>query len=214
MKNVAIIPIKSNSERVKSKNFRLINNLPLYTYIMRTVHMANFDEIYVDTDSEEIKEYGLSLGYKIINRVPILAENSANGNDLMNYHQSIITADNYFQLFATAPLLSAETINKCIEIINEGVHDSILTAEEIFSWFWFDGQPINYNPKILPRSQDARPIVRETTGLYGITTKAVSKLRSRIGENPFFYILNDKQKIDLDTEDDFKLLEYLINGNK
>ena len=29
-------------------------------------------------------------------------------------------------------------------------------------------KPINYKPKILPRSQDAKPIIQETTGLYGI----------------------------------------------
>ena len=40
-----------------------------------------------------------------------------------------------------------------------------------FSWFWFNDRPINYKPKILPRSQDAKPIVMETTGLYGIRKK-------------------------------------------
>ena len=29
-KSVAIIPIKSRSERVKDKNFRILNNVPLY----------------------------------------------------------------------------------------------------------------------------------------------------------------------------------------
>ncbi len=213
MKTVAIIPIKSYSERVKSKNFRLINNCPLYTYIMQTVHKSNFDEIYVDTDSDEIKEYGLALGYKIIDRLPSLAENSANGNDLMNYHQKIIKADYYFQLFATAPLMSNQTINKCIDVIKGGIYDSILTVEEIYSWFWFNDKPINYDPKILPRSQDAKPVLKETTGLYGITSEAVSKFNSRIGEKPYFYVLDDKQKIDLDTEEDFRLLEYLVKGN-
>ena len=54
-------------------------------------------------------------------------------------------------------------------------YDSILTANKIFTWFWFKNKPVNYNPKILPRSQDAKPIIMETTGLYGIRAQALKK---------------------------------------
>ena len=53
--------------------------------------------------------------------------------------------------------------------------DSILTVKKIYSWFWFNNRPINYKPKVLPRSQDARPMILETTGLYGITKKSLFK---------------------------------------
>ena len=41
-----------------------------------------------------------------------MAKDSANGNDLLNYHRNLIKADIYFQLFITAPLLSVKTIKK------------------------------------------------------------------------------------------------------
>ena len=63
---------------------------------------------------------------------------------------------------------------------------SILTSHEIYSWFWFKNKPINYSPKVLPRSQDAKPITVETTGLYGITYPALKKNKCRIGKKPFF----------------------------
>ena len=44
-----------------------------------------------------------------------------------------------------------------------------LTRIDLFM-VWFK-KPINYRPKILPRSQDARPVIIETTGLYGITKR-------------------------------------------
>ena len=117
MKIVAIIPIKTNSVRVKNKNFRLINKIPLYRYLLDKLKKTNFDEIYVDSDSPEIKKYCKSMGYKFIQRKTYLAKNNANGNDLLNYHSKIVNADIYFQLFITAPLLKIETINKCIEIM-------------------------------------------------------------------------------------------------
>mgnify|MGYP007047745648 CR=1 FL=1 len=59
-----------------------------------------------------------------------------------------------------------ETINKAINVLkNSAEFDSVFTAEKIFSWFWFNGEAINYNPKLLPRSQDASPVIKESTGL-------------------------------------------------
>ena len=181
MKTVAIIPIKKNSKRVYRKNFKKFKKKPLYQFVIDKVSRCNFSEIYIDSDSSEIKEYCLKKKIKFIKRVHKLKKDNANGNDLLNYHQKIIKADLYFQLFITAPLLSINTINKCISILKKSKnHDSILTSNEIYSWFWFNKKPVNYKPKILPRSQDAKPIVIETTGLYGIKSKALKKYKCRI----------------------------------
>ena len=212
MKIVAIIPIKSNSERVKGKNFRFINGKPLYQHFLHKMEGCNFDQVYVDTDSDEIKNFCSFNSIKIIDRIPFLASNQANGNDLLNYHASIIEADIYFQLFVTAPLLKVESINNCIDLIKDKLeYDSILTVEEIYSWFWFDNKPVNYNPKELPRSQDARPIIQETTGLYGIRKDALLSGQCRIGKIPYFYRVDSDESIDLDNESDFIKLESLMN---
>ena len=116
MKTIAIIPIKSNSDRVPGKNFRRVNGKPLYYYMLEKAVRGDFDQIYVDTDSDEIKEYCAGIDTPIINRLPDLSSNDANGNDLLNYHASIIDADVYFQLFVTAPLLKVDSINDCINL--------------------------------------------------------------------------------------------------
>ena len=208
MKIVAIIPIKTNSVRVKNKNFKLINKTPLYRYLLDKLKKSNFDEIYVDSDSLEIKKYCKRMGYKFIQRKPYLTKNNANGNDLLNYHSKIVNADIYFQLFVTAPLLKIDTINKCIAIMkSKKKYDSILTAKSVYTWFWFKKKPVNYSPKILPRSQDAKPLVFETTGLYGIRKNILSKRKSRIGNKPYFYEVADEEAIDLDN---LKDLEYYV----
>ena len=50
-----------------------------------------------------------------------------------------------------------------------------MTSRRIFTWYWFDNKPINYNPTKLPRSQDAKPVIVETTALYGIKSEALKK---------------------------------------
>ena len=64
MKSVCIIPIKKKSVRVKRKNFKKINNIPLYKITLDKVKKCEFDEIYVDTDSLEIKKYCYSNNIK------------------------------------------------------------------------------------------------------------------------------------------------------
>ena len=210
-KIVAIIPIKKNSKRVKGKNFVKVKGKPLYTILLDKLKKTNFDEVYIDSDSLEIKKYAHKMGYKFIERLPTLSKDNANGNDLLNYHLKLIKADIYFQLFVTAPLLSIKTINNCIKRLNNSRNfDSILTTKEIYSWFWFKKKAINYNPKILPRSQDANPIIQETTGLYGIKRKSLTRLKCRIGNKPFFYNINEKESVDLDTEQDFKILKMYL----
>ncbi len=210
---VAIIPIKGKSERVKNKNFKPINSTPLYQFFLSKIQNCHFDEIYVDTDSEEIKDYSLGLGYKVIDRLHELATNTANGNDLLVHHGNVIDADIYFQLFITCPLMSADTVNKAIKIMQEQEeYDSLFTAYEIYSWFWFHGCAVNYDPKVLPRSQEAKPIIRETTGLYAIRKEALKKYNCRIGENPYMLFVDFKESIDLDDEVDFKLAEFFLNN--
>ena len=84
----------------------------------------------------------------------------------------------------------------------------VLTVKKIYSWFWFNNQSVNYNPKILPRSQDAQPIIQESTGLYGITKKSIKKNKCRIGNNPYFFEVSQQEALDLDTQEDFDILKF------
>ena len=214
MKIVAIVPIKSKSKRLKNKNFKKINGKPLYKYLLDKLKFTNFDEVYVDSDSSEIEKYCRLNNYKFIKRLPKLALDSANGNDLLNFHSKVIKADIYFQLFVTAPLLKTKTINNCIEKIKKNnKYDSILTSKSIHTWFWYKGRPVNYDPKILPRSQDASPLIFETTGLYGIRNKILKKKKARIGNKPYFYEVSDEEAIDLDNLKDLEYLEYYVKQN-
>ena len=213
-KVIVIVPIKKVSKRVKGKNFKKISGKPLYRYLLDKLSKTNFDEIYVDSDSKIIKKYCKEKGYNFIQRIPKLAKDNANGNDLINYHQKIINADFYFQLFITSPLLKIKTINNCIEILKrEKKIDSILTTQSIYTWYWFKKKPVNYDPKILPRSQDAHPVVVETTGLYGIKKKALKSRKCRIGYNPYFYNVSQEESLDLDNKKDFEYLKFLLKKN-
>lgn len=207
MKVNAFIPIKKYSERIPNKNFLKYKEEKLFTHIIRHTLEANcFDNIYIDTDSDEIKRYAQDVGCKIIHRLSNLASNNANGNDLLNYWVSLddCNCDFYFQLFATAPNLSPETIVSCVDTLNnfKHSHDSIFTVQRHYGFFWYKDNPISYRPDLLPRTQDLNPIIQETTGLYGITRESLLKYRSRIGARPYFFEIDSKECLDIDWVED------------
>lgn len=212
MKVVCIIPIKKNSERVPGKNFRILCGRKLYEHILDTaVNSGCFDDVYVDTNSEDVEAYASKNKIKIIKRLESLASNSANGNDLLSYHYDLLTDyDYYFQLFATAPFLQRESIQRCCEILtSSNKYDSCFTAIKHNGFYWFRDLPINYMPMVLPRSQDMSPMIEETTGLYGITKEALQKYRCRIGARPYMYFVNKFEAVDINTEEDFKIAEII-----
>ena len=212
MKTACFIPIKANSERVPGKNFRVLNGKKLYQYICEHVKSANvFDDVYVDTNSEEIATYAAEQGFGVIERKPELAQNTANGNDLLVYHyQQFPQYDYYFQLFATAPYLQPETIRSCVEkLTSSEEYDSCFTATENHGFYWLANNPINYRPGILPRSQDMLAVVEETTGLYGICRASLERYRCRIGRKPYIHTVSKFEAVDINTEEDLEIAQYI-----
>ena len=211
MKSLACIPIKRRSERVPAKNRRPFRGRPLFAWIMDHAREADaFDQVVVDTDDEVVADYARGLGLQVIPRPPSLAEDGANGNDLAAYWWGLWGPyfDAYFQLYATAPTLRPDTIRHCVQrLANTPEADSILTCTNAAGWYWFRGQPVNFRPAILPRSQDAPTLVKETTGLYGIRESALARFRARTGARPIFHQVAADEAVDLDTLTDFEQAE-------
>lgn len=212
MKIACFIPIKTNSERVIGKNFRILCGKPLYQHIINnTIAASCFDDIYVDTNSDEIKKFCAGNNVHIIERKEELAKNTANGNDLLNYHFSLYPQyDFYFQLFATAPFLQPASIENAVQkLVGSSVYDSTFTAIKEHGFYWFNKTPINYRPCILPRSQDMEPVFEESTGLYGMSRQALEKYHCRIGAKPYICEISKFEAVDINTEEDLKFAEYV-----
>jgi CMP-N-acetylneuraminic acid synthetase len=212
MKKAAFIPIKSNSERVPGKNFRVVGGKPLYQYIMHNaVASGSFDRVYVDSDSQEVLDFGTDIGIYPLERVPELALPTANGNDLaVHWANRCPGHDIYFNLFATAPLLSPESIAAAAAIMDDPEYDSVLTVTEQRGWFWYKGASVGQNPHLPTRTQDQAPMLKETTGLYGIRREALLRYHCRSGAHPCLMVVPPEEAVDLDNESDFEHLEYLI----
>ena len=67
--NIAIIPARSGSKRIKNKNIKLFHKKPIIYYsIIAAKKSKLFSEIYVSTNSNKIKNISKKFGAKILNR--------------------------------------------------------------------------------------------------------------------------------------------------
>ena len=53
------------------------------------------------------------------------------------------------------------------------------------------------------------PVIEETTGLYGMSAQALAKYRCRIGAKSYICIVNKFEAVDINTEEDLKMAEFI-----
>ena len=58
------------------------------------------------------------------------------------------------------------------------------------------------------------PIIRETTGLYGIKKDALKKRKCRIGYKPIMYEISPYEAIDINNQADLLFLDNFIKNKK
>ena len=221
MKINIIIPAKGNSERIKNKNLYEVGGKSLiYHACEKVLDCKHIDNVYLDTESRDVIASVTPLfskGLKLIKRHPSLATNDIGANEMMIYGlHSIEECDVLLQTFCTSPLLTSETIDRCIEtFINHGMtkHDSFFTVVDVQEYFWKNGKAYNFSTKELPNSFELDILKMETHGLYGITVDSLLKNKTRVGNNPMMINITKMESLDINVEEDLQLIERLMNAS-
>ena len=215
-KITAIIPIRHYSSRVKGKNYRLMNNKPLFHYILETLTKTKYiTDIIVDTNSpiviEGIKEHFPHIN--IYNRPENLCDGNISTNLLfMNVIEQMgLQSDYYFQTHATNPLLKAKTIDDSIKRFLDSDYESMFSVKQHQTrLYWKDGKAINHNPKELLPTQDLDPIYEENSCFYMFTKESLFKYQHRIADKAMMIPISDFESQDIDIEFDFQLTEIMM----
>lgn len=214
MKIVAIMPIKLKNERLPGKNIKLLGDKPLLAYELDSLKETNLlKNIYVYCSNEEIVAY-LPEGVTFLKRPEFLDLPTSNFSQIFENFSNTIDADIYVYAHATAPYITPQTMIECIDAVKSGKYDSAFCAVKIQDYLWQDGEPLNFDATNVPRSQDIKPIYRETSGVYVFTKEVFEKYHRRIGKNPFIKEVTFKESIDINNPEDFDLAETFLNINE
>ncbi len=210
MKIVAIMPIKLHNKRCPNKNIRLLNQKPLLQYNLEVLKKINsIDEIYVYCSDKKISNF-IDDDVIFLKRSKKLDEDSTNFTEIFQEFINTIDADIYIYSHATAPFLKEDNILKCLENVTKNGYDSSFTVTKIQDYLWTsDFKPLNFNPVIIPRSQDLDVIYRETSGVYVFKKEVFTKYKKRVGVNPKAVEVSFIESIDINTEEDFELANII-----
>ena len=202
------IPIKLNNERCPGKNTRLLNGKPLCHYLFEVLLEVKKEidiDIYVFCSDESFKEY-LLPNIIFLKRESWLDSNKITFNILFEEFKKIIKSDYYILSHVTSPFIKLNTfINSIKKVIYEG-YDSCFPVKNLNDFIWIDNMS-NYNSEKIPRTQDINNTYMEIPAFYIFTNNVYEEYKTRIGKNPYKYLIESEECIDIDTEEDFKNAE-------
>lgn len=219
MKIVAEIPARLGSKRVKQKNLRLINGIPLIAYAIRAAKEATtLSEIYVNSESGVFGDIAKEQGIYFYKRSPELA-NDETLSDQFNYDfLKNVEADILVMINPVAPLIRGKDVDVVVNYFVQNNFDTVISIKEETLHSFCQGKAINFDPDTpLPKTQNIPPIQicswavcvwRAKTFIQSFESKGHAVFSGKIGFCPLDPITATK----ISTEKDFEMAEMLLKG--
>lgn len=217
MKITALVPVKDHSERLPNKNFLPFAGKPLYRWILESLQpIKAISEIIINTDSPRLLNIKFDLSkVKVVKRDSGVCGDDVSMNRVIESTLPYVQNEYLLQTHTTNPLLKTQTISKAIrtysEKVNQG-YDSLFSVTPLYKRFYYQGKPINHDPKKLINTQDLEPILEENSNMYIFSKNSFNNNCQRIGKHPFLYTQDSIEAIDIDTIDEFHIAESQVKN--
>ncbi len=225
--NIAIIPARGGSKRLKKKNIRDFCGKPIIGYaIEKAINLGIFTDVIVTTDDPDIASISKDFGAHIPELRPsYLSDDYATTLDVMKYAVANYIPEREVKtvvccIYPTTPLLSPRFVLEGQLLIESGQWDYVISAtryshpiERAFT-INNSGPAEVINPEhVLTRTQDLSDSFYDAGQFYWgerqtwITGKSVFLSKMTAVEIPKL------QSIDIDTLEDWILAEHIYTAN-
>ena len=214
------MPLKANSSRVPSKNFKPLDGKPLFRWMLdKLLASEHIDQVIINTDAEvELTDAGLPINDKLVlrQRKLELCGDEVSMNLVLADDVAFADADLYLMTHTTNPFLSLTTINRAIEqFLSDSSTDSLFTVNRLQTRFYdADAKAINHDPDNLIPTQDLAPYFEENSCMYLFTKEAFEKNNARIGDMPMMFEMSKLESVDIDEPQDWQLAAALAPAMK
>ncbi len=212
---VFFIIIKHNSQRIKNKNFKKIGKLELWKHLITTL---KGEKVFVDTDSPKIinscrKSFPWVKAYSR-NKEFIKLEKTKKASPTLlmikNFLSKYVNNPNevIVTTHVTSPFLKLKTIKKAVNKLKS--FDSVAAVTKDYNFAWIENKnkkliPINFNPKVVVKTQNLNPIVQSNGAFFIFKKKTFMKYNNRLGKKPYYFEMNFPESIEIDVKEDLDL---------
>jgi CMP-N-acetylneuraminic acid synthetase len=227
---IALICARGGSKGLPGKNIKLFNGIPLIAWsIKMALSEDKISRVIVSTDSEDIaliaKKYGAEVPFL---RPKNLAQDDSSEwlvwRHAINYlNTNKNEYDGLIVLPVTAPLRAQEDIQNCLTEYEKGESDIVITITESHRNPFFNMVTLskNNNASIVIQSKNKIFRRQDAPDVFDITTVAYVLRPNFIEVNNGIFDgkvrtvrVPIERSIDIDTEFDFEIAEYLFTKNE
>lgn len=216
VKIIAMIPARMGSQRLKHKNLRKINGIPLITHAIRRAKDSGvFNEIWVNSESNILGRIALNEGILFHKRPGLLANNTATSEDFVSEFMKSHECDYLFQVHSISPLLSPSQISGFVNEMLAKKYNTLLSVVQEQIECAFQNSPVNFSFNLKTNSQELKPIQRITWSITGwkcntylkaFNSNQCATYSGVVG----FYPISRKAGHTIKTEEDFQIAEALF----
>jgi spore coat polysaccharide biosynthesis predicted glycosyltransferase SpsG/CMP-N-acetylneuraminic acid synthetase len=212
---ILIMARKGSNDSISRQNIRLVDNKPLIYYIIKTSLKFKKADVFVSTDSDEIKELSLMYGAEVISRPKQLTKNATSVKEICFHALKTLkdknqNYDSCLVLHPKIPLIELKTIELFFKHLKNNVDTIFGLSNIIESKFVFKTKNLNQIIKLDAINHD-----------IGILNKIVSfKVKNFLNNDgkfigPFQGIkLSKNETHTLISYHDFGIFEQILSRKK
>jgi CMP-N-acetylneuraminic acid synthetase len=226
--NIAIIPVRTGSKRLRNKNTLDFFGKPMFMHTVEAAKKSGlFDEIHVSTESQEVVEICVEndLSVRFL-RDQNLASDEASLESVCLFvldkykNQYDLEFDNFCLLWATAPLRTSKDVIQSYELMTKEV-DAIVSATT-YDLPVFCAQEIDSNGFLVPifpdmfwlPSQKMPKVYCDNGALCWVRVDAFLNEGIWMPKKSKPYIMDKSRSVDIDTKEDLNMAKYLFSQMK
>lgn len=225
-KILAIIPARGGSKGLPRKNILDLNGKPLIAWtIENSLKSRYITDTYVSSDDDEILEVSKKFGSKILKRPDHLATDISSSEEVVNHileelKQYNKVYDYIILLQPTSPLRDEKDINRAFEMLFDKNATALISVKnednKILKAFIDNEEGFLYgiynNKYPFTRRQDLPKIYMSNGAIYIIKVDEFLKNQSFLTNKTIKFIMDDIKSIDIDTKEDLKQLNDILNN--
>ena len=219
--NIAIIPARQGSKRIKEKNIKKFLGKPIISYaIKKALKTKLFDYVVVSTDSLKIKKISEKFGAKVFFLRPKkISDDKATTQEVIKHALKWFKNNNMqFNyvccIYPTSILTKPNDLIKSYRLIKNSKWSFVMSAQKYSTQIersinLKDNKIILYNKKkFYKNSQDFKDFYHDAGQFYWGSSK-IWYSKNSLNNKSTIYQLKKHQAVDINTLEDWKFAEKL-----
>lgn len=225
---ICTICARGGSKGVKNKNLKSIKNKPLIYYTVRqAIDSGIFDLVAVSSDSDDILLAAKYAGAQcLIKRPESLATDTSAKLPVIKH--ALLEAEKHLgkkadylvDLDCTSPLRKIMDIVNAVDLLINSGAPNVITGSTARRSPYFNlvemkpDDTVEISKKLattIVRRQDAPKCFDMNASIYAWTREGLFNSETTLREGTRIYEMPEERSLDIDSELDFKLVEFLMN---